>query len=280
MKVLLRLYPTAWRARYEAEVSAVLEARGTRLLDGWDLLRAALDAHLHPVALGHVPTAAGRTGVPLRMAGWAALIGGALWAVAYVGVYLASLVVGSANAGTGHGIAPEVGQSWLIALMVAPAFLVAAQVSVTRSIEPRRPWHLVKRAPALVTAIGALLMTAKLVVNAVRPDRHLLGDTGQPEIWVIGMFVLLIGSLAIGVLLLAGGVVRRRVCIPLLVGALLNGAFLCLTGATHVMTALRYSGGIVLAGVVFGVAFMGLGIALVRHRPTDQVSDAVPIAES
>jgi hypothetical protein len=53
-----------------------------------------------------------------------------------------------------------------------------------------------------------------------------------------------------------------------------------LTGATHVMTALRYSGGIVLAGVLFGIAFMGLGVALVRHRPTDQVSDAVPIAES
>jgi hypothetical protein len=47
---LLRLYPRAWRQRYEIEMLAVLEARPLTLRARVDLLRGALDAHLHPAA--------------------------------------------------------------------------------------------------------------------------------------------------------------------------------------------------------------------------------------
>ncbi len=63
---LLRLYPRAWRARYEAEVRYVLGARPLRARDRIDLLRGALDAHLHPAAPSIVPPVA-------------SLSGGALW---------------------------------------------------------------------------------------------------------------------------------------------------------------------------------------------------------
>jgi len=48
MKVLLWLYPRAWRTRYQTEMEALLHR--TRLTPGvaWDLLRGGLDARLHP----------------------------------------------------------------------------------------------------------------------------------------------------------------------------------------------------------------------------------------
>jgi hypothetical protein len=61
MRLLLRLYPRPWRRRYQREVEAVLleMPRGPRV--AWDLLRGALDAHLHPQLpgrRGHWPVAA------------------------------------------------------------------------------------------------------------------------------------------------------------------------------------------------------------------------------
>jgi hypothetical protein len=49
-QVLLRLYPRAWRERYGEELAAQLEAqRPLRMSVVADVVRGALDAHLHPV---------------------------------------------------------------------------------------------------------------------------------------------------------------------------------------------------------------------------------------
>jgi hypothetical protein len=67
----LRLYPRAWRDRYEPEVLAVLESRpGARRLHA-DLARGALDAHVHPLTPPGPPVAA-------------ALVAGVAWIVAGV----------------------------------------------------------------------------------------------------------------------------------------------------------------------------------------------------
>ena len=66
---LLRLYPPVWRARYEAEMLAVLEEAGLRRRARLDLVRGAVDAWLH----------AGRW-----LAGPAALLSGGLWTIAGV----------------------------------------------------------------------------------------------------------------------------------------------------------------------------------------------------
>ena len=48
--LLVRLYPRAWRERYGEELSAQLEAqRPLRIGVVADLVRGALDAHLHPL---------------------------------------------------------------------------------------------------------------------------------------------------------------------------------------------------------------------------------------
>jgi hypothetical protein len=48
MKHLVRLYPKQWRARYGAEIGAFLERRGLSASAMVDVLRGAVDAHLHP----------------------------------------------------------------------------------------------------------------------------------------------------------------------------------------------------------------------------------------
>jgi hypothetical protein len=68
---LLQLYPKAWRARYEAEVLAVLEEAHLGRRARLDLARGALDARLH--ASSRLPAAA-------------ALLSGAMWTVAGVAV--------------------------------------------------------------------------------------------------------------------------------------------------------------------------------------------------
>ena len=68
---LLQLYPKAWRARYEAEVLAVLEEAHLGRRAWLDLARGALDARLH--ASSQLPAAA-------------ALLSGAMWTIAGVAV--------------------------------------------------------------------------------------------------------------------------------------------------------------------------------------------------
>ena len=48
MTALVRLYPRAWRDRYETEFLALLTDRPPRLMDRLDILFGALDAHLDP----------------------------------------------------------------------------------------------------------------------------------------------------------------------------------------------------------------------------------------
>ena len=75
MKRLLRLYPRAWRARYEAEVGRMLDDSGAGLRDAPDLLAGAVDAHLHPGPLG---IGTGASAVQ-RAAGGLAILAGFLW---------------------------------------------------------------------------------------------------------------------------------------------------------------------------------------------------------
>ena len=46
----VRLFPARWQARYGEEFVAVLAETGTSVGVGFDVLLAALDAHLHPTS--------------------------------------------------------------------------------------------------------------------------------------------------------------------------------------------------------------------------------------
>jgi hypothetical protein len=64
----LSMYPRAWRERYGEELEAVLDAEPPGIRDGLDLIRGALDAHLHPPVPSPLPVAAAVTASALAAA--------------------------------------------------------------------------------------------------------------------------------------------------------------------------------------------------------------------
>lgn len=52
MSRLIALYPAAWRARYEEEFEDVIALRPRTTRERLDILRGAVDAHLHPQRVG------------------------------------------------------------------------------------------------------------------------------------------------------------------------------------------------------------------------------------
>jgi hypothetical protein len=76
---LIRLYPRAWRDRYEVELIDLVAQRPLDVRGAVDLMRGAIDAHLHPELVGRPSreSVAGRDR-PIGMAS-AAILGGGLW---------------------------------------------------------------------------------------------------------------------------------------------------------------------------------------------------------
>jgi hypothetical protein len=64
----LGLYPRAWRERYGDELQALLEDERVGLRTRLDLVRGALDAHLHPAVPSRLPVAAAVTASGLAVA--------------------------------------------------------------------------------------------------------------------------------------------------------------------------------------------------------------------
>lgn len=68
MNRYVALYPRAWRVRYGDELDAVLEQGRLGLRDRLDLVRGAIDAHLHPAVPSRLPVAAAVAGSGLSAA--------------------------------------------------------------------------------------------------------------------------------------------------------------------------------------------------------------------
>jgi hypothetical protein len=86
MTSLVRLYPQAWRDRYEPEFLDVLESRPPSAGDRLDIVRGAIDARLHPEIPGS-PTGARRELRPAWLAGLSAVAGGLAY-LAWAGLIL------------------------------------------------------------------------------------------------------------------------------------------------------------------------------------------------
>lgn len=91
MTALVRLYPRAWRDRYEDEFLAVLDDRPPRLLDRLDILLGALDAHLDPEVPDASTPEATRPRRTLRgsLPAILAAAGGLLWIAAVAAMLVA-----------------------------------------------------------------------------------------------------------------------------------------------------------------------------------------------
>jgi hypothetical protein len=84
MSRLLRLYPAAWRERYEAEFIGTLRERPVGLAGSLDIVHGAIDAHLHPELTGGAPHAWTH-----RLPGLLATTAGLIWSWYYLRIVLA-----------------------------------------------------------------------------------------------------------------------------------------------------------------------------------------------
>jgi hypothetical protein len=88
MSRLVRIYPAAWRDRYEEEFVGLLAERQPTFIERFDIVRGAVDARLHPQvrrAISDPQPAPQREGAMqvARLLGIGAVIGAALWPAAW-----------------------------------------------------------------------------------------------------------------------------------------------------------------------------------------------------
>ena len=141
---LIALYPRAWRERYGDELAAILEAEPPGLRARFDLLRSALDAHLHPPVPSPFPVIAAVTASALASAhaialaaqpvptDWPGYIDEALpLVIGSVAALLPVLVAIWLRLGDADGVLGRLGivlaitghAAWLVALLAASARL-------------------------------------------------------------------------------------------------------------------------------------------------------------
>jgi hypothetical protein len=85
MSRLLRLYPAAWRERYEGEFIGTLQERPVGLAGSVDVVHGAIDAHLHPELTGGAPHVWTH-----RLPGLLATAAGLIWSWYYLRIVLAA----------------------------------------------------------------------------------------------------------------------------------------------------------------------------------------------
>jgi hypothetical protein len=145
---LVRLYPRAWRDRYEDEFLGVLAEAPPSFLDRIDILLGAMDARLHPEVPGDArPTEHDVPRTPSgRVGAIAAIAGGLLWAVAGVILALAPVDAASGNKDSTLGMI----------LVLVGSLCIAAAVFATADVVPRNGRGV--RAIGIGIAIGSLAM--------------------------------------------------------------------------------------------------------------------------
>jgi hypothetical protein len=205
---LLRLYPASWRSRYGAEMLDLLDERPPTWRDSIDLIRGALDAHLHPPETSRLPAVA-------------AILAGAAWTVVALAVlsepvapdwpgFLAwTLVPGLIGAVA--GLVASLG----LALRLGDAPGRLGRVAVAAVLITYVAWAIWLLfailgagygVPTAATGTAAAIATIVLGLALVRPDQHPYGEA----LVVIGGSLLLPPPLAWVIVAVAWTVVGLR----------------------------------------------------------------------
>jgi hypothetical protein len=228
MSRFVRLYPRAWRDRYEVEFLGLIGDRPPTPLERFDIVRGALDAHLHPQVRrrGEAAPPSPMLEDDLRLArrlGFAAIIGAVLWLTALAIAATGPVVYDDQGAYRDGAAALPF---WFLAILLLAAGLLGQQVHLPSS--------------ARLARASALLAIPFLLVFGI-----------GPWMWQFGLIA--VGLL--GVLALAGlrsGVWHR--------GASLAVVAACLGVGAIVAVAMAVAGNDRMAG---GAFFLAAGLALV-----------------
>jgi drug/metabolite transporter (DMT)-like permease len=247
VRFLLRLYPAAWRARYEEEFLAVLEERPLSPFDFFDITLGALDARLRPRSLAIDLAPRRAPAMNSRISGYAAIAGGAL---ALLMVAIGLLVPDAANGSPAVYLFPLAA----IALLVALIGLSAAQ---GRRL-PTLTW-----AAAIVPAVGLAAAVIGVFAAAAVGDRPIVGDIAPWALMSLGVAGTIVGSILFAAATIVVGVLSRSAAVTILVGSLV----LALVGLPIAFGAFDPGPSSVIqvvliaAGVVFCLGWMWLGYA-------------------
>jgi hypothetical protein len=259
MRILLRLYPATWRARYEEEFLAVLEERPLSPFDVIDIMLGALDARLRPRSLAIEVAPRRYQAMHPRISGYAAIAGGAL---ALLMVAIGLLVPEPTNGLLGVLLYPVVA----IALLVALLGLSAAQ---GRRI-PALTW-----AAVVIPAAGLATSLVGQLGMATLGDGAIIGELSGWHLWSIGIGGAIVGSVLFAAATIFVGVLSRGAAITLLAGSLALG--LIGLPATVGMFDLAPSPAIFALLVAGGIAFclgwiwLGIAAAFPATRPASDI---------
>lgn len=252
MKSLLRLYPAAWRARYEAEVGQLLDEAGSHPGDIPALLRGALEARRHPGAMG-LPTGGLRGWFTrIRIAGLLAVAGGLAWLGTYVALWLAAMLT-SQNYDL---------RSVALLAGAGPLILIAIAGLAPRG-ETRSRDRLLAVAALSFTAVGAVLMSALLVRNGLSAEVRLVPPDAEPVLFA-GTALVLLGTLATAMMLWGREVASRRTLVLLGGAAILDLGYLGVWVNVGFMDEVRSFGGAA-AGLFVAVGWIAVGWSAMRR---------------
>ena len=195
MSRLLRLYPAAWRDRYEAELVGTLQERPVGLTGSVDIVLGAIDAHLHPELIGAAPHAWTH-----RLPGLIATTAGLIWSW-----YLIRILV----AAPGEEWGSAIGIAVLLMLVAVPGDYMTAYA---------------RRIALILTAIAVATILARVLPWSIG-DGLLNISFGVVAYLMVGAGVLTLAALRAGIgagvrwLLIAGGLlVPITVAIPVMGG--------------------------------------------------------------
>jgi hypothetical protein len=238
-RLLVRLYPAGWRARYGDEFEALLEERPIGPFDVADIVLSAIDARLRPRGAAGASDHTRGVLMTLRIGGIAAIVGGALWVVSLAG---ASVIQG-----------PD-GQPWQGLFILSLGALLVAMIGLSGDQGRKQPW-LVWAAVA-IPIVGAAISAVGMVGMAVIGDAPFLLGASPWEVWVLGTIALIIGSGLFALASLRVRGVSRVGAILLVVGAL---------AALPLLFGVAYSNGPGDAGsIAFAGGWVWLGIGAIR----------------
>lgn len=202
-RVLVRLYPARWRARYGEEFTALLEERPVGPFDVADIVLGAVDARLRLRNM-HAAREPGGVSMSLRIGGMAAIVGAAFLALA--------ALVSMGFVETGEAVPGILFVTGLALLLVALAGMSAFQARA----HPRLAW-----VAFAVPAVGTVASVLGLV------GMPIVGESAW-AVWFFGTLTALIGSALFAVVTYRTAALSRGAAVLLGIGSILPFAGLVL----------------------------------------------------
>ena len=254
--VLLALYPAQWRRRYGEEFRAVLESRPLGPFDVADVLLGALDARSRALRFAGQPENDGGDVTMLRIGGLGAVVGGALWAIGFIG----------------GNLFRESVSFWFSLLAIGNVAILVALVGLS-AFQAHRDARLAWAAFA-IPGLGTVVSVVGVFGMATVPsdDPFVLGWSAW-SVWMLGIVATILGSIRFGVATLQAEVLSRRAATALATSSAVFLVVGMLGMGSSVVGAV--SQGLTVASIVaFGTSWAWLGTSALRRGPIRAVAPA------